>query len=52
MASKSINLGNGLKFASISAGKAHFDGILKNTAIDAHVTNQQFNELKTLYEEY
>lgn len=52
MASKSIDLGNGLKFASISAGKAHFEKVLKNTAINAHVTNQEFDELKILYEEY
>jgi hypothetical protein len=50
--SKKIDLGNGLKFDSISMGKAHFEPILKNTAIDEHVTNQKFNELKILYEEY
>jgi hypothetical protein len=52
MALKSIDLGNGLAFESISAGKAHFDGILKNTAMNTHVTPQAFEELKVLYETY
>jgi hypothetical protein len=52
MAGKSINLGPGLSFANISVGKDHFGPILKNTAIDAHVTDQEFNELRILYAEY
>jgi hypothetical protein len=49
---KSIDLGNGLSFASITAGKAHFEPVLKNTALDSHVTAKEFEELKSLYEEY
>jgi hypothetical protein len=52
MVSKSINLGNGLMFTSISAGKVHFESILKSTAIETDVAANEFNELKALYEQY
>lgn len=52
MASKKVDLGGNLKFESVAAGKAHFDKILKDTAIGAHITVQEFREIKALYEEY
>jgi hypothetical protein len=52
MVSKSIDLGGGLRFASIGAGKQHFERILKSTALGQHVTAQEFDELKTLYDGY
>jgi hypothetical protein len=52
MVAKRIDLGNGLVFSSISAGKAHFDRILKNTPLEQHVTPQEFSEVRALYELY
>jgi hypothetical protein len=49
---KSIDLGCGLSFASITAGKAHFEPMLKNTPIDTHVTFEELTELRSLYEQY
>jgi hypothetical protein len=49
---KSVDLGNGLKFESISSGKTHFENILKETALGTHVAAQEFNELNALYEAY
>ena len=49
---KSIDLGNGLKFESISPGKNHFEKILKETALGTHVATQEFNEINALYEAY
>jgi hypothetical protein len=52
MARKAINLGGNLRFDSVSSGKTHFDKILKDTPMDTHVTPQEFNELRALYEAY
>ena len=52
MVSKPIDLGNGLTFESLTAGKAHFEKILKDTALGTHVTAQEFREINALYEEY
>jgi hypothetical protein len=49
---KSIDLGNGLKFASITTGKMHFDSILKDTALGAHVAPLEFTQINDLYEAY
>ena len=49
---KSVDLGNGLKFESLSSGKNHFEKILKETALGAHVATQEFNEINALYEAY
>jgi hypothetical protein len=52
MVSKDINLGDGLKFESISAGKKHFEPILKNAALGKHFAGQEFQEIKALYDAY
>jgi hypothetical protein len=52
MVSKSIDLGPGLKFASIKEGRVHFKKILDATEVGHHVTPQQFNDVKILYETY
>lgn len=52
MVSKSIDLGGTLQFASIKAGKAHFERILKSTALNQHVTAQEFDEIRRLYDGY
>jgi hypothetical protein len=49
---KNIDLGNGLKFENIGAGKKHFQKILKDTALGTRVTSQEFSEIKALYEAY
>ena len=51
-ARKSIDLGPGLQFSSITAGRAHFKPILDATPIGQYATPQQFAELKVLYEAY
>jgi hypothetical protein len=52
MVAKSIDLGPGLKFPSIKAGRDHFKPILDATAVGQHVPPQHFDELKILYETY
>jgi hypothetical protein len=52
MVSKTIDLGVGLKFESITSAKMHFDPILKNAALGQHFTGQEFQDIKTLYDEY
>jgi hypothetical protein len=52
MVSKKIALGKNFEFESITAGKAHFDKILKETELGTRVPAQAFRELKALYEEY
>lgn len=52
MVAKKIDLGTGLKFASIAEAKVHFDKILKGTPLDQRVTNAEFKALKLLYEAY
>jgi hypothetical protein len=49
---KSIDLGGGLKFLSITEAKAYFGAILKETPLKQHVSAQEFSELKVLYEKY
>jgi hypothetical protein len=52
MVSKNIDLGNGLKFESITSGKEHFDKILKVTPLETRVAAQEFDEINALYEAY
>jgi hypothetical protein len=52
MVSKNVDLGNGLKFESISAGKMYFDKILKSTDFGKHFAGQDFNDVSALYEAY
>jgi hypothetical protein len=52
MVAKKVDLGNGLKFASIAEGRTHFDKILKATPLNQRVTSTEFNDLKLLYEAY
>jgi hypothetical protein len=52
MVSKMIDLNNGLQFESISAGKIHFEKILKETSLGTHVTGQEFRDISALYEAY
>jgi hypothetical protein len=52
MASKNIDLGNGLKFESITAGKMHFEPILKDAALGKHFAGQEFQDIKALYDAY
>ena len=49
---KHINLGSGLDFESITAGKTHFEPILKDTPLGTHVTPQEFAQINALYEAY
>lgn len=52
MVSKRIELKNGLRFESISAGKSYFEKILKETPLGVQVTSQEFRDLIALYEAY
>jgi hypothetical protein len=52
MVSKTLDLGNGLTFASIKAGKAYFDPILKNAELGKHFTGKNFQDIKALYDAY
>jgi hypothetical protein len=52
MVSKTIDLGAGLKFESITAGKMHFEPILKDAALGKHFTGQEFQDIKSLYDAY
>jgi hypothetical protein len=52
MVAKKIDLGAGLKFQSISKAKIYFDKILKDTQLNQHVTNAEFDALNRLYEAY
>jgi hypothetical protein len=49
---KKIDLGGELKFESITAGKNRFEKILKETALGAEVSAQDFNDISRLYDEY
>lgn len=52
MIAKKIELGGGLKFASIGEAKTYFDKILKTTPLEQRVTDAEFKALKLLYEAY
>jgi len=52
MVSKDIDLGNGLKFESISSGKMHFAKMLKETELGKPFTGREFQEIAALYEAY
>jgi hypothetical protein len=52
MVAKAIDLGAGLKFSSIKAGRDHFKKILDATAVGQHIPSQHFDEVKILYETY
>ena len=52
MARKNIDLGVGLKFESITAGKLHFEPILKDAALGKHFAGQEFQDIKSLYDAY
>jgi hypothetical protein len=52
MVSKSIDLGPGLKFASIKEGKNYFKPILDATAVGQHIPQQHFDAVRVLYETY
>ena len=52
MVAKKIDLGTGLAFSSITDAKSHFGKILKDTPINQHVTKQEFDALKILFEKY
>jgi|SRR5712664_2784909 len=49
MVSKNIDLGNGLKFETITAGKMHFEPILKDAALGKHFAGQEFQALYDAY---
>jgi hypothetical protein len=52
MASKDIDLGDGLRFESIGAGKKHFEKSLKGAEIDKHFVGQEFQDIEALYSAY
>jgi hypothetical protein len=52
MVSKSIDLGNGLTFDSIKAGKNHFEPILKNAKLGVHFAGQELQAIESLYAAY
>ena len=47
---KSINLGSPLEFATITLAKAHFDPFRTDGKLNQDVPNDQFEQLKVLYE--
>jgi hypothetical protein len=51
MVSKTIDFA-GLKFESITAGKMHFEPILKDAAMGRNYAGQEFQDIKALYDEY
>jgi hypothetical protein len=52
MVSKAIDLGPGLKFASIKEGREYFKPILDATTVGQHIPQQHFDAVKILYETY
>ncbi len=52
MVSKNIDLGNGPKFESITAGKMYFEPILKDAALGKHFAGQESQNIKALYDAY
>jgi len=52
MVSKNIDLGSGLEFESITAGKMHFEPTLKNATSGEHFAGQEFQDMKALYDAY
>jgi hypothetical protein len=49
---KRINLGPRLDFATIALAKAHFDTFRTSGELDQDVMNDQFEQLKVLYDRY
>jgi hypothetical protein len=49
---KSIKLGPTLDFATITLAKAHFDPFRTGGELNQDVPNEQFEQLKALYEKY
>jgi hypothetical protein len=49
---KNINLGSPLEFATITLAKAHFDPFRTGGTLNQDVPNDQFDQLKVLYEKY
>jgi hypothetical protein len=52
MVSKNIDLGSGLKFESITAGKKYFEKSLKEAELGKHFAGQEFQDIGALYEAY
>jgi hypothetical protein len=50
--SKSVKLGSPLNFATISLAKTHFDPFRVSGELDQDVPDDQFEQLKILYEKY
>jgi hypothetical protein len=49
---KGIDLGPGLQFPSITAGREHYKPVLDATPIGQQIPPQHFNDVKILYEKY
>ena len=49
---KQIDLGNGLEFESITAGKSYFEPILKDATLEVNFAGQEFQNIKALYDAY
>jgi hypothetical protein len=52
MVSKTIDLGGGLRFESITAGKTHFGPMLKDGELGKHFVGREFQDIKRLYDAY
>jgi hypothetical protein len=50
--SKSVNLGPSLDFATITLAKEHFDPFRTQGVLNQDVPQDQFDQLKRLYERY
>ena len=50
--SKTVDLGNGLKFDSIGDGKKYFHDILEGAKIEERFAGQEFKDISALYEAY
>jgi hypothetical protein len=52
MVMKPIDLGADLKFESVAAGKMHFEPMLKGAPLGKHFADQEFEDVKALYDAY
>ena len=52
MVSKTVDLGNGLKFNTIGDAKKHFADILDSKVLEQRFSGQNYNEVAALYEAY
>ena len=52
MVTRTIDLGDGLKFLSLPEAKNHFGKILTQTPVNQKVTSEEFNALRVLFETY